>query len=274
MERMIDVLKEVAEKFKPEVIGKATYQLKRWSPESLELFRHIYGSYYKDVMLGRWYDPYHVAYSTLFAVKLVEFKEASPLIVPAIILHDIGYYSPLVDKANWASKNSRIIHMQEGAGLAAEILSTIGGFTASEIGKIVGMVASHDNGYLGIPTTDGDRLALRDADRAWVMHPLSFYKDWIAKRRGGEKLSLSDLFQSRVASFYLPEEIHSGRRAEVPDKEDAIQTSPFTNLAKKWRDIQFESRFNEIQESIIDNLEHFRRRVEWEIRSELTLGRE
>lgn len=271
MEWMLGVLRDIAQKFKPEIISRVKNKLKH-SEQNLELFEHVFARYYKKETQGRWYDPYHIAYSTLFATRLVILREASSLVVPSIILHDIGYYSPLVDKENWASKNSRIIHMQEGAGVAAELLTTVGVFMPNEVGAIVGMVASHDNGYLRIFTKDINRLALRDADRIWVMHPISFYKDWVSKQARGENLSLLDLFESRVTSFYSPEEVCPWRRSEAPDKEDLIQIAPSTDLAKKWRDMQFKERFNEIQGDIATNRDRFRKRLELNIEAALTNG--
>lgn len=265
MEWMLDVLKETAEKFNPQLINEVRNKIGESSQKYLSLFDHVFELFYSEKdFSGRWYDAYHVAYSTLFAVESVKAREASPLVVAAIILHDIGYHSLLVDKENWASKNSRIIHMQEGAGMAAEILVMNGGFTASDVGAIVGMVASHDNGYLDIPTNEADRLALRDADRVWVMHPLSFYKDWFSKRKRGKNLSLLDLFQSRLVSFYGSEEIYPSKwgKAKNPDREDTAQSPPFTKLAKDWRNKQFRSRFREIQKNIITDLNTFRKEAE------------
>jgi len=266
MKELLDILKDLAESFGPEITNKARSRVKRSSPENLRLFDYVFGSYYQSIISERWYHPYHVAYSTLFAVELVELKEASSLVVAAIILHDIGYYSPLVDKENWTSRNSRIIHMQEGAGMAAEILSEITVFKAKEIGKIVGMVASHDNGYIGISTTDRDRLALRDADRIWVMHPLSFYKDWLSKKSKGEKITLADLIRSRRVSFYQ-------ESAPDADAEDKISFSPFTCLAREWRDRQFNQRLAEVQNNITASPGELRRAIEGNIKSELAFGR-
>lgn len=273
---LLAVLKESAEKFKPQIIGNAREEIRKTLPGYLPLFDRVFRDFYLGTDSGgRWYDPYHVAYSTLFAVKLVKNGEASPLVVPAVILHDIGYHSQFVDKVNWSSKNSRIIHMQEGAGMAAKILSVGGRFSASEIGAIVGMVASHDNGYLGIAEANADRLAVRDADRIWVMHPLSFYKDWLSKKAKGEDLSPLDLFQSRLTSFYGPLEPYPRKwgKTENSDKEDAVQLPPFTKLAKKWRDRQFMARFCEIQDTITLDAETFRKAIEKHIRAELEVGR-
>ena len=276
MEWMLGALKELAERFKPRIVRNVRKEIERSPLDYPTLFDHVFERFYsKTDSEGRWHDPYHIAYSTLFAVKLVCAGEAPPLVIPATSLHDIGYHSLLVDKENWSSKNSRIIHMQEGSGMAAEMLLGFYGITEKDFGAIVGMVASHDNGYLGIPTTDANRLALRDADRAWVMHPLSFYKDWVSKLRKGENLSLLDLFHSRLTSFYGLGESYPQEwgRTEKPDKEDAIQSPPSTKLAKEWRNRQFAACFDEIQNNISSDAKTFRETIERHIRAELSAGR-
>lgn len=279
MEELLAVLKELAEKFKPQIIDNAKKAIDATHRDALPLFDYVFRVYYsKTDSGGRWYDPYHVAYSVIFAAELVNALEVSSLIIPSIILHDIGYHSPWVDKEAWSSKNSRIIHMQEGAALAIEILSKSGGqYTDTMLGEIVGMVASHDNSYLGIVTSDPHRLALRDCDRAWVMHPLSFYKDWIVQRgrEGGFFLSDLFLFQSRLTSFYGPEEPYPPKWGPKGwfDFEDMIQPPPFTELAEQWRDRQFAARFQEIQNNISQDANIFRRAIEDHIRAELAAGR-
>lgn len=259
---MLEILKEAAEKYRLTIIEKAKNAATEISLLYLMISNRVFENFYsKANSVGRWYDPCHVAYSLLFAAALVRSGEASSLIVPAAALHDIGYHSVLVDKENWSAENSRVLHMQEGAAMAAEILVGSYFFNAAEIGAIVSMVGTHDNGYLGIKTSDRDRLALRDADRAWVMHPLSFYKDWIFKRKNGENLSLLDLFQSRLASFYGPNETYPaywGKSYNV-DKEDAIQSPPVTKLAKELRDQQFSTRFQEIENDVAKSVDIFRR---------------
>ncbi len=275
---VLDILKEVAEKQKSQFYKNVKNKIIFGNPDWIRvnhLFHDVFEQYYREAVLGRWYDPCHVCYSTLFAINLIERGEASKLVVPAIIMHDLGYYSSLVDKENWSSLNARIIHMQEGAALAAKILAVEDEFDFDEVERIVGMVASHDNKYLGIPTNDPDRLALRDADRAWVMHPLSFYKDWASKFGKGEDLSALDLFQSRLTSFYGSGEVYPQEwgKTERPDKEDMAQSPPTTKLAKEWRDRQFAARFYEIRNQISRDPETFRKAIEDNIRAELAVGR-
>ena len=253
-EWMLDVLKELAEKFQPELFQRVRKELE---PRESRLLDDVFETYYqKEKSRSRWYDPYHVLSSTIFAVHLRESDEpVSPLIVPAIILHDIGYIVlPDEAKEKWNVAQNRILHMQEGAAIAAKSLAQIDLYNPFEIGIIVEMVATHDNGYLGIKTRDQDCLALRDADRIWVMHLISFYKDWISKRREKEDFSLQDLISQREISFY---------------KEEI----PFTNLAKQWIDRQLQIRGQEIQDSICHNENIFREYAESHIQSEIVAGR-
>lgn len=153
---------------------------------------------YEDERMRRWYDPYHVLFSTSFVLDLIVRENLDRLIVPGILLHDIGYFA-LEDKTQWSSSESRITHMQEGVALAARVLSE-NGFVPYELEKVLGMIAVHDNPYIGIAIRGKDRLGLRDGDRIWVMHALSFYKDLAAKP---ERLHQPNEFlHDRMVQFY------------------------------------------------------------------------
>src|SRR3990172_4795409 len=173
---LLGTLQNIAKESSPILLEKIKKEL---LPAELKLLEHVWRKYYQpDSSAGRWYDIYHVPLVVWFSIQLRRIQpEISPLIVPASVGHDIGYFS--VDKAQWKDPKIRISHMQEGAAAFAEDLVEVGEWTGREIGKIVGLVATHDNAYVGIPTKDPDRLALADADRAFVMHPISFWKDWL-----------------------------------------------------------------------------------------------
>jgi len=245
---LIAALKELTEKFQPKLFHKVREEL---NYREVNLLDYVFEYYYpKDKISGRWYDPYHVLFSTGFAFELTRTNQSiSPLITPAIILHDIGY-SALTNeaKANWNASQNRIIHMQEGAGMAAKALVHVGGFDGDEIGNIVGMVASHDNLILGIQTNNPLRLALIDADRIWVMHFISFWKDFVSETGHAEDLSPSDLFQIRQPQFYN-------------------NIIPHTSLARQWRDRQFKKRLKEIRSEIMQDRSIFQKYAEKTINS-------
>lgn len=248
---VIEVLKELIAKFQPELFQLVGEQLEG---RERKLLDYIFATYYQEgKVMGRWYDPYHVLFSTCFALALERTDEKIlPLIVPGIILHDIGYCA-LQDKTNLNNPWGRILHMQEGSAMAAKSLVLVGGYNPYEIGIIVEMDATHDNWILDIQTEDPDCLALIDADKIFVMSFISFYKDWVGGE--GEGLSVEEFFDSRRRSFY------EGKH------------SLSTKLAKQWRDKQFEARWQEIQSDILKDENSFRQYVEKHIRAELAAGR-
>jgi hypothetical protein len=157
---------------------------------------------------SRWYDPYHIVVSTVFALEmchrdLVNGRDKN-LLVLATLLHDRGYYA-VKDKSRWTGQESRTIHMQEGAASAAEWLCGKG-LQEGELGRVVGAIAVHDNPYIGFSLGRDDvlRKALRDCDRVWVMHALSFYKDWYHVERdySGLGMGIEGLLKDRAVQFF------------------------------------------------------------------------
>lgn len=245
--KLMIALKELAKGFQPGLLRKLRKGIYR---RELNLLDYVFERHYReDVVSGRWYDPCRIIFSASFALELVKTNRCvSPLIVPAIILHDIGYYAIPDRDSNWNASQNRIIHMQEGAALSSEILVRVGGYDARQIGIIVGMVASHDNLILDIPVKDPVRLALIDADRAWAMHFISFWKDFASEAGQAKDLSPLELLDIRQKQFY----------------ENII---PNTSLAKQWRDKQFKKRLKEIQDNIIKDKNIFWKRTEKAINS-------
>ncbi|MFH1423789.1 MAG: hypothetical protein ABIG29_02440 [Candidatus Nealsonbacteria bacterium] len=251
---VIKALKEVSAKFQPDLFQVVKKEL---SVSDLKLLDYVFTTYYPEGNTkGRWYDSYHVLLSTHFAVQLERTNDlVSPLIIPGIILHDLGYtVLPDGSKKNWSTGQNRILHMQEGAAVAAKCLAEMGCYNPFEIGIIVEMVATHDNWILGIPTSDADILALVDADKVFIMSFLSFFKDWVSEIGHPADLSLQDFYRLRQDLFY---------QAQVP----------FTGLAKLWRERQFKARWQEIQQDILRNETSFRQYAERHIRAELRAGR-
>ena len=203
---------------------------------------------YKDDSKKRWYDPYHILFSTNFALDLVEKQlELSRLIVTGIMLHDIGYFA-IQDKTQWSSPDSRITHMQEGVALAARVLCE-NGFNASEIEEVLGMIGVHDNPYIGIEIKGKDRLAMRDCDRIWVMHLLSFYKDLASKP---ERYQHPRKFlQDRMVQFYGKEHPFGDEWAVTVKKikKNALRIEiPTHSFTKDYVARQFKFRTQELRD--------------------------
>lgn len=206
-------------------------------------------AWYADPSRRRWYDPFHVLYSTCFALDLIAAENADPLIVPAMLLHDIGY-ATLTGKEAWREANSRITHMQEGAAIAARVLAEQR-YSPAEIETVVGMVAVHDNPYLGIPLHGAVRQQMRDCDRAWVMHPFSFYKDWAAKADDDPNSDLAFfLGVRRVHLFGPPDDLQAqawGITPAVLERGQSRVETPFSDFARAHIDAQFHRRRQELR---------------------------
>lgn len=219
-----------------------------------EVFRE-----FEDPEDSRWYDPYHILFSTDFAMRLVRsLGESIPdlaLIIPAVLLHDVGYYA-VHDKTKWSGLESRVVHMQEGAARAARILWTSGGrLKPEEVEAIVGMVAVHDNPYIGIPVGPTPlRRAMRDCDRVWVVHALSFYKDWQHKRDGyvDHSKGIEDFLADRIVQFFesavpgtLRHRIHEPLPKLVEQNRKRVEP-PYLRLTRECVERLIERRGEEI----------------------------
>src|SRR3989344_1860655 len=198
---IVSVLKEFVNKSSFVLFEETTRVL---APRELRLLDYVWRKYYRpDKLTGRWYDMYHIALTILFLIQLRERRPEIPVsVIAAGIGHDIGYSAcNLVNDLRLEDSDIRMAHMREGAALFTEILEQVGGLSPNEFRGIIGNIATHDNDYLEIPTQDTNQRVLREADQAFIMNPVSFWKDWVIHR---EELSPEGLFLSRLTSFYLP----------------------------------------------------------------------
>lgn len=114
---LLNALKELAVNHQSKLEKKL---ISRLDEREHRIFEWLF-SQYLDENKRRWYDPYHILFSTNFAIDLVKAEKLSRLIVTGIMLHDIGYFA-IEDKTNWSNPENRITHMQEGSALAARVL--------------------------------------------------------------------------------------------------------------------------------------------------------
>lgn len=251
---ILNLLKQAADEHQSKLGSKVKERLDARERGVLEwLFEQ-----YQDPNKKRWYDPFHVLFSTNFALTLVEEENLDRLIVTGILLHDVGYFA-IEDKTQWSAPHSRITHMQEGAALAAGVLCERE-FTCREIGEIVGMISVHDNPYIGIPIQGKDRLALRDCDRVWVMHILSFYKDWTSKyEKYGHP---SEFLLDRMTQFYGRELSFRGEKWKIT--EDLVKKNverieiPTYHLTREQVKKQLEQRIQELESGLLSDEDRFK----------------
>lgn len=281
---VIKALREMIDMFLPELVQKVRENL---GLRNLALFNRVFESFYCiEEVSGRWYDKYHIPLAVLFASKAVKLGQVPPETVPAIILHDIGYAFIDPDLKNRGEDKedlevvrlSRILHMQKAAGPAAKIISENGNFSPDETGSIVDVVVSHDNGCLGLPIEENPLfLAVRDADRTFVMHFISFYKDWLSIAGQRPDFTPLDLYRSRLVTFYESDQLspHIWFSEERFTEEDKFNTqrAPYAPLAEEWRDTQFAACWQELNQNILRSETVFRQYAKEHIQAELMAGR-
>lgn len=119
--------------------------------EFLEKLLGVAKEYLKS---GRWFDWIHAQISLDFAKRLCKDVKADPgVVLPAVILHDIGYYfyshvenlEMLTTMPNIPpfSEEIKIGHLEKGAELAKEILSEIE--YDYKLDEIVWIVRNHED---------------------------------------------------------------------------------------------------------------------------------
>ncbi|MEK6938441.1 MAG: HD domain-containing protein [Nanoarchaeota archaeon] len=132
-------------------------------------------------------DKGHAEIVTLFAKKLCEiFKANEDIVIPAAILHDIGYFgmdknliSEMMAKklSEEQEKKIKIDHMERGAKFAEQILSEIN-YEQKLIKEIVFIIRRHDLNDL---CESIEEKIVRDADKLARFSKVGFYAD--IKRR-------------------------------------------------------------------------------------------
>lgn len=112
----------------------------------------------------------HTRIACDFAERLLLKECGDPdVVIPAIILHDVGWKSipeELQLTAYGPGEKDRAlnrIHEQEGAGVAEEILEAVN-YPRHLIGEITGIVLGHDSRKEAISVNDA---IVKDADKLW-----------------------------------------------------------------------------------------------------------
>jgi HD superfamily phosphodiesterase len=109
----------------------------------------------------------HTRAAIEFALRLLETEKADrDIVIPAVILHDVGYDSlseGLIPRAYGPRKEKDVtrIHEQEGARIAAAILNDIG-YDTSKTAEILEIIDGHDTRPVALSIND---QVVRDADK-------------------------------------------------------------------------------------------------------------
>jgi len=125
-------------------------------------------SYYKK---GRPMDLGHVSWMMKEAEKVCKKEKLDDsLIMPAVILHDVGYS---VTGAVYYDKKKKGLHMKVGAKLTKKILTDLN-YPQEKIKKICYFISVHDNWIYGeteIYKKNKELGVLRDLDFLWILTP-------------------------------------------------------------------------------------------------------
>jgi len=127
-------------------------------------------------------DKNHAKIVTDYAIKLCELENADEnIVVPAAILHDIGW-SQLSKKEKFSifkniskeeERGIRIKHEKEGVNLAKKILKKVN-YEPNLIKKILEIIDGHDTRKEFLNKEDG---IVRDADKLWRYSQIGFEAD-------------------------------------------------------------------------------------------------
>lgn len=186
-----------------------------------EVFEFVDGHSFTD---GSWYRPIHNVIVPYAMLEICEETSASRDLVLAAILHDVGYAGlklpGTLSGSAWDTKDAREAHMAASAVMSRTFLNSLRGkgvidLSEERIDKLVDIIATHDNPYIGKPLEEREALLHRDADRAFVISAVSFWKDYIAYLSDEEKmprfndsgvvLSPQQFLKLREASFLSDE---------------------------------------------------------------------
>jgi len=129
---------------------------------------------------GRSYDILHVKWMMKEADRIADLENLDKkLLLPIVILHDVGYSLINQKNPNIKDKEIKIIHMKEGAKIAGKILSKIN--YNKEISKrVVYYISVHDNWLLedDTPFQECKEMAVfNDLDFLWVTASFNIFKD-------------------------------------------------------------------------------------------------
>jgi HD domain len=129
--------------------------------------------------LGRSYDIPHIEWMMKEADRIADSEGLNKkLLLPIVILHDVGYSSIKQNNPNIKDKVTKIIHMEEGAKIADRILADVD-YDKELTEKIVYYISVHDNWLLGDdePYKECREMAVfNDLDFLWATTSFNVFK--------------------------------------------------------------------------------------------------
>ncbi|MDA2922554.1 HD domain-containing protein [Patescibacteria group bacterium AH-259-L07] len=172
-------------------------------------------------------DAGHAEIVAQFAIELLKSESADEeIVVPAAILHDIGWSQLSEEERFYIFKNKitkekelsmkskvdvRVKHEIEGARLAKKILNDLN-YDSEKTKKIVEIIRQHDTNKN--PISKEDRV-LKDADKLWTFTLTGIEAD--ERRFGYSKEKLIDMAEKRIdrSDYFLTESAKKLARREL-----------------------------------------------------------
>ena len=146
----------------------------------------------------------HTRIAFEFADRLLRQEGGDPdVVLPAIILHDVGWKSIPEELQLTAfgpyqkDKELNRVHEREGARIAGEILETLS-YPPHLVGEITAIVLGHDSRQTAMSVNDA---IVKDADKLWRYSDHGFHLN--VRRFGMTVLQYLDRLQSKIDDWFL-----------------------------------------------------------------------
>lgn len=162
-------------------------------------------------------DRGHAEITLSFAQQLLGQEKANPdIVIPAIILHDIGWSQMLRDEIVYKfnitpeeDRKRRLKHQEEGVKLGRKILSQVG-YNKDLSEHIIKIVSGHDTETGSFSVEDS---VARDADKLWRFSKTGF---WTA-----------------IRNLKIPPQREYAKLERQIDEEGFLFTEPARKIARK-----------------------------------------
>ncbi len=136
--------------------------------------------YYKK---GRSYDISHIEWMTERADKISDSEGLDKkILLPTVILHDVGYSAVGQQNPNIKDKESKALHMKEGSLIAEKILNKVN-YDQELSKKIINLISVHDNWIFGDDKSYKEikeMALLNDLDFLWATTDFDIF-EFVAK---------------------------------------------------------------------------------------------
>jgi putative nucleotidyltransferase with HDIG domain len=139
-------------------------------------------------------DVLHTKVVVSLMKEIVEgegLEREADVLIPAAILHDIGWSQISEEDKVKRSPEARFKHMREGVKIARKILGRLD-YSQPKIKRVCQLISIHDNQYVELPVKDELAKRLIEADNLWILSKEAF--DYYCER---EKWSRSFLLEKQ-----------------------------------------------------------------------------